>query len=350
MEPNIGGRLISARKMAGLSLQDLSDKLGNKISKQALNKYEKGLVKPNSKILIEISNILDVPIGYFFRKSEVEIKDIEFRKKSKLSKKEMEKIKQGVKDFLERYFQLEKLMNFKISFRKPIKNTKIEEISDVNKIANNLRKNWKLGYDPLPDLIELLEDKKIKIIEIEKSDAFDGMSAWVNNIPVIVINKSLNNIVRKRLTVLHELAHLLLEIPDIYPKKEKEKICFNFAGAFLIPEDSFFNALGGKRGKITLNELIIIEDYWGMSAQAVMARARFLDIISDYTYKNFNIWLNKSGNRKKELGNYHGREKPVRFYKLLYRAVSEGIISISKAASLAGKKLSEFRKEFEPVV
>ena len=61
-----GKRLTSARKMAGLSLQALADKLGNVITKQSLNKYEQGIMKPDSSILIALANILNVSVDFFF--------------------------------------------------------------------------------------------------------------------------------------------------------------------------------------------------------------------------------------------------------------------------------------------
>ena len=39
-------RLKSARMMNGFSLQDLSDKLENRVSRQAIHKYENGEVFP----------------------------------------------------------------------------------------------------------------------------------------------------------------------------------------------------------------------------------------------------------------------------------------------------------------
>ena len=48
MENLFGQRLTNARKMAGLSLQDLANKMENAITRQALNKYEKGEMMPGS--------------------------------------------------------------------------------------------------------------------------------------------------------------------------------------------------------------------------------------------------------------------------------------------------------------
>jgi hypothetical protein len=45
------------------------------------------------------------------------------------------------------------------------------------------------------------------------------------------------------------------------------------------------------------------------------------------------------GWNKKEPADYEGYEKSSRFWKLLLRAVSEDVISISKAASLANESI-----------
>ena len=70
--------------MAGMSLQKLSDALGNTVTKQSLNKYEKGIMKPNSTLLIMLSDILKVPVDYFYSEPEVsiELSNPDYRKHS----------------------------------------------------------------------------------------------------------------------------------------------------------------------------------------------------------------------------------------------------------------------------
>jgi transcriptional regulator with XRE-family HTH domain len=58
-------RLKSARSMNGLSLQDLADKLGNRVSRQALHKYEKGEVLPDSEMTTLLSEILMYVLNTF---------------------------------------------------------------------------------------------------------------------------------------------------------------------------------------------------------------------------------------------------------------------------------------------
>jgi Zn-dependent peptidase ImmA (M78 family)/DNA-binding XRE family transcriptional regulator len=345
MKNQFGIRLASARKMAGMSLQQLSDDLDSVVTKQSLNKYEQDVMKPDSELLIKIASVLNVTIDYFFRETEVKLEGIEFRKKVKLSKTEEESIKQKTIDFLERYFELENLLNLKSDFRNPLKRNKVKTLEDIEEYATELRRVWELGLNPIVNVVEMLEDKHIKVFEIEAPDSFDGLSAYVNEIPVIVINKNFD-VVRRRFTALHELAHILLDFDKSIEEKGLEKLCHAFAGAFLIPKKSFIEEFTVQRNHISLEELKHIKSYYGISMQATMARAKNLNIINDYVYKNFSIHFNMLGYRKNEPGEYTGTEKSLRFQQLLYRAAAEEVISLSKAASLNNQNLSQFRKTF----
>ena len=55
---SIGERIKAARIIAGLSQDDLGEKLG--ISKMAISKYETGTVTPNSTVLIALSKALEI--------------------------------------------------------------------------------------------------------------------------------------------------------------------------------------------------------------------------------------------------------------------------------------------------
>ena len=167
MENVFAIQLVAARKMAGLSLQELSDKMENMVPKQALNKYEQGKMNPDSNVLIQLAKALGVPVDYFFRTNKMQLRQIEFRKRVKLSKTEEEAIKQKTIDFLERYFELENLLNIKSVFKNPLKNNKIHNLDDIERVAEELRDKWELGRNPIPNVVEMLEDQGIKVFEIE---------------------------------------------------------------------------------------------------------------------------------------------------------------------------------------
>src|SRR5262245_45303384 len=100
---NFAQRLKSARKMKGWSLQQLADSIALAITKQALHKYESGTMKPTGDVLIALSKALDVKPDYFLKESSVELPEVQFRKKAILGVKQIESIKEKVKEFLERY-------------------------------------------------------------------------------------------------------------------------------------------------------------------------------------------------------------------------------------------------------
>ena len=348
MNGGFGERLKSARKMAGLSLADLAEKTGNKVTRQALNKYEMGKMKPSSEILMALSRALDFKPGYFFRTPKVILSDMEFRKKSKLGVKDSESIKSRTLEFLERYVEIEDILNDKAVFKNPIPNKlrKVNNYESVEIAANALRRHWDLGKAPLYNLMELVEDNGIRIYEIEATDEFDGISAWADDTPIIAINLK-NECVRRRFTIAHELGHIVLEFEAEKDLKGREKLCHTFAGAFLLPRDVIFAELGSqKRSKIAILELEKLKEIYGISIQAIVIRIYNLKIIGDQTYKKFWVTVNIQGWKKNEPGVYRGIERASRFKQLVFRAAAEEIITFSKAAELLNKPLSDFRKEF----
>ncbi len=341
-------RLKSARLMAGYSLQSLADEMENCITKQAIHKYENGLMLPNSDILLKLASILCIKVDYFFKEKKIVLQGVEFRKQNRLSKKALNSIREKTIDYLERYLNIETLLNAELIFENPIKDLIIETGHDVETACEELRRAWKLGENPVPNVIEMLEFKGIKIFEVDISAEFDGMSAWVDTVPVLALRKDVD-IVRLRFTALHELAHILLNFSTKLNEKAVEKLCHHFAGAVLLPAKSIFTELGKNRHRISLNELISIKAYFGISIQAIMARAKSLNIIGDSQYRNFNMFIRQMGYHKNEPGKYEGDERTDRFDSLVYRAASEEIISLSKASSLLNVRLADLQNNFQVI-
>ena len=250
-------RFKSARILNGFSLQDLADALSNKISRQALHKYEKGEVIPDSEMISHLSKALHVQPDFFFRDTKVELGNLEFRKLTKLPVKEQNKIIEHTKDVLSRYLELEKILGIGTNFENPLNEFPvISSIEDIEEAALQVRNSWNLGLDPIYNTIELLENNHIKVVLINSEDSFDGMQTWLNQtIPVIVINENkLKSADRIRFTVLHELAHLLLPLGEL-PDKVKETYCNQFAAAMLIPKATIQKELGIYRKKLFIQEL-----------------------------------------------------------------------------------------------
>jgi Zn-dependent peptidase ImmA (M78 family)/transcriptional regulator with XRE-family HTH domain len=357
MENIFATRLIAARKMAGLSLQNLADRLGNVVSKQSLNKYEQGKMKPDSDLVITLSTILNVPVDFFFSEPEVvvELTNVDFRKfSSKLSKTDQEAVEEKAKEAFERYFELENILNLKEQasyFEYP---SIVSNAKEAEEAAHALRKEWDLGYDPIPDVVEMLEDKGYKVVEIDAPNSFDGLKADMGIQKVIVLRKSSpdDDIVRKRFTALHELAHHALTFPEGIEPKIEEKLCHAFASALLYPEDMARKDLNKDRFHFYQNELVLIKERWGISFSALFSRSLQLGIINDYVYKKFIMGYRqrKLHEPGKEPGRFLSKEKPVRFERLIYLALGKELISVNEAAYFSGTSVWRFREQMQPLV
>ncbi len=351
MDNLFGNRLASARKMAGISLQGLADALQNAVTKQALNKYEQGKMKPDSGLLIDLSRVLKVPVDYFFMQPRLEVRldRVSYRKfNTKISKTEQASIEERACEVFERYLELENTLQLSeqpeyFTFDKMIRSS-----ADAEEAAQELRRKWQLGYDPIPNVVGMLEDKGYLVIELEAPEGFDGLKADIGNRKVIVLKKNRNpedDVVRKRFTALHELAHHALKYPDTFPEKEEETLCHVFACAVLYPEEMANKELQKGMFHFYQNELILIKERWGISFPAVFNRAKQLGLINEYIYRRFNQGYRERQLHLNEPGRFLSKEQPVRFERLIYQALSKEVISINKAAYFAGKPLGEFREQ-----
>jgi len=346
MESIIAYRIKNARKLKCLSQQDLADNIG--VSKQMISKYEKGLSIPNSSKLIKLSKLFDLKVDYFFRSYKVELGEVNFRKKSNFSVRKQESLKELIKIKLENYLWLEDILSIDYSFDNIIKNDKINSLRDVEKVVLKLRKKWNIGLDPIHNIIQLLEDKEIKVIELEDvEDKFDGLACFVNGkYPVIVVN-SIFPVERKRFTLLHELGHLLLNLPDC-KANEKEKICNKFAEEFLLPRSIVIEEFGGKRNHITLPEFISTQKKYGISIQAIVYRLVDANIFTLERQKQFYRKITDNPSLKEEIDQprFKTPEFTDRYLRLVYRALSEENISFSKASALLNINLETVKENF----
>ena len=314
-----GNRLKLARKMAGMSLQDLSNELGSVVTKQALNKYELGEMNPSSEILVALAKVLRVKQDYFLKQNEVKLGEIEFRKRAGLSKKNEEAIIEKARDYVERYLEIENILGIKNDFKNPLESDLISTDEDVSKAAEKLRKAWALGTAPISNLVELLELRGIRVILIEDVDEVDGFAAITfSGVPVVVVNTKGRSVERIRFTIIHEVAHVLLKFAAsvLENKKILEELCHYFSSCFLLPHEILIKLLSrSKRSYVYINELINIKEYAGISIRAIVHRCRKVGIITESYYQRWMVYLSKTFGAKDEPGHYQGMEKSTYWNK-----------------------------------
>lgn len=341
----IADRLKLARGKAGYSLRDLSAAIGEKVTAQAIGKYERGESIPSSGVLIALAKALGVSVSYLMDTQGIELSGVEFRTKASTTGKDRAHVRTGVLEWIERYLQIETILDLdSAQWQSPVpKPRKLAKLGDAEKLAEEVREKWELGLDPIPNMTELLEEKGLKVLTTELPERVSGFTCMVqrpNNLPalpVIVVNNQFS-LERRRLTLAHELAHRLIDT-DSLPDKDEEKAATLFAGAFLIPREHLRREVGKHRNALGYKELLDLKRLYRVSGAALLMRMRQLDVISEatlvYAFQTIARGWRTQEPEEIEAATERGkRERALRFERLCYRALAEGLISLSKAAEL----------------
>src|SRR3990167_3938729 len=337
----LGNRIQRARKAQGFSLRDLADRVA--LSHAAIKKYEDNQVVPSSDVLIKLAKALKIKVEYFFRPELFTLENIQYRKHADMPEKQLEEIKAKMLEQIERRVELERLFPSSPIREFALGEKKIKSYDDIDNIANQVRKQWSLGLDPILDLIDVFEEHGIKVFEIDNQEypGFDGLSASINNMPIIVIGNRWPGD-RQRFTLAHELAHLVL-YEFMHPSLDEEKCCNRFAGAFLLPKEALIAILGKHRNDVEPRELDLLKQEFGISMLSILHRAEDAGIISHSLYVRLRKEFNERGWSKNEPGQQYPKEKTHIFEQMVFHALAEEYIGESKAAELMNMPLESFR-------
>lgn len=351
----LGDRLKIARKKAGLSLRALADAMDPPVSAQAISKYESGEMMPSSRVLLGLSQALNVSIDFLMGHEVRELAVVEFRKHSGTSARDRSRVEATVIEALENYLAVEDILGvpantdpFAAIYRDCIAN-----LEEAEALADQLREKWALGVDPIPSMTKLLEDKGIKVIEADLPEKVSGLTCMVRRnsgkpvVPAIVVARNLN-VERRRFTLAHELAHCI--IGRVASSSIRLETAMNrFAGAFLVPAKHLRNEVGPRRFNIAYQEIIYLKKLYGVSAAAILVRLGATGILSEaaisYAFRTYaNRWRIEEPEPIGDDEGFGAFERPTKFEGLVYRALAEQLISPIRAAQLLGKSLAEIKK------
>lgn len=340
-----GQRLRLARKKAGLSMQALGDSISPKISAQAISKYEADKMMPSSAVLLGLSQSLGVSIDFLMGGQVKALDGVEFRKHSGTSARDRAQAEARVIERLEDYLAIEDILELESNegFFDDLRCDSLTDEDAIDAKARELRQKWKLGIDPIPSMTTLLEDKGIKVIEVDLPERINGLACQVKrgsgqpDTQVIVIS-SRTNVERKRFTLAHELAHRIITATG-NPKIKLEKAMNRFAGAFLVPGEHLKAEAGGKRHRMAYDEIIRLKLTYGVSAVAMLMRLGQVGILPqsavDYAFRSFaRPWRNNEPEPIIDGEGYGAFEKPQRYERLVWRALGEELISPARAAQM----------------
>lgn len=300
-------RLIEARESRGLTqlaLAELTTRTSSTISR-----WENGGQSPEPDALEALANVLNLPISYFLKSTPKHgSAPIFFRSMASstqaLRRRARARLRWGqdITLILQEWVDLPALdvPVLEVSDHRDIRDT------DIEKMANECRTRWGLGLGPISDVLLVLENAGICVIKEEVGSAqMDGLSNWsvADGRAYMLIAKDKETCVRSRMDAAHELGHLVLHrhlkeknLTEIGAFKEIERQAFAFAGAFLLPSESFSSEVWSP----SLNAFVALKERWRASIGAMIMRCATLYMMDDEYQRR--LWKHYSarGWRKNE--------------------------------------------------
>ena len=282
--------LSLAREAKGYTQKELAARLNN--SQSRLSKLESGEVTPHEQEIQNLVAVLAQGRDFFFQEAAATSASVSFYRKTRTLPLTMLRRCNAEMNIcrleIERQVAGFKLGNRNLPYLPP------QENGGAVSVAQKLRDSWGLAKGPIKNLTTLIEDAGCIIVEYPfPSRKLDGLSIHAEGKPpIIFLNKELPKS-RRRLSLAHELGHLIMHTN---PHENVEEEAWDFAAEFLTPGAEISDQLAN----LNIDRLGRLKTEWGISMQAILQRAKKLGKISDSYHRFLWIQIAKCGYRVRE--------------------------------------------------
>lgn len=169
--------------------------------------------------------------------------------------------------------------------------TYLRQILEFPVSSQKARKSTKVVFEIFRE--KFYENGIYVFKESFKDDSISGLSLYDLEFPIIVINNSMS-FARQNFTLFHELYHFISNtsgaeiIRDDYfslldsDQEKIEKACDEFANAFLVPMDDFYNELA--KEELSEKHIEKLANLYSVSREAIMYKLLSIGKISNSDY------------------------------------------------------------------
>jgi len=287
--------LILAREARGLTQRELAEKLA--VKQGTISKMEAGLLPPSNETIGRYSEALRFPADFFCQTDHVfgfNATVFFHRKRQALPDRTLRRLHACMNLARMRISRL--LRSASISCEQGFRTLETAEYEGPEEIAKLVRSMWMIPSGPIKSVTEVIENAGGIVVRLDfGTRQIDAISEWVPGHPPIFIVNSNTDVTgdRLRLTLAHELAHILMHR---FPDPEMEHEANQFAAEFLMPRRMVKASLYS----LNLAKLAQLKRIWKVSMAALVQRAYDLRTITEtqrrYLFMNFS----KRGYRTRE--------------------------------------------------
>lgn len=288
----LGGILEAARRARGLTQEAVSRQA--QITQAALSRYENDLREPGDDAIVALARVLDISPRLLQGAPEVAgalAVDVHMRRRATAKPTQWRRLEAQLNMLRLHARQLFEEVSVVAEYDIPRLDPIETPPADAARIV---RMQWRMPAGPVRQLVRWLESAGCVIFE-ETFDTrrIDGLSQWIGDHPVMLLNTGAPTD-RKRLTVAHELGHLVLHTAEWTPNVETE--ANEFAAEFLMPEA----VIRPELRNLSIGRLHDLKRKWGVSMQALIERAHALGILDSAKRTQFYKTFSMRGWRKRE--------------------------------------------------
>ena len=300
-----GEAIHTARIAAGLTQAQLSQRAG--ITQEALSRYENNLREPDPATLARLAEAVGVRprlLSTFSKAAGALAIDAHKSRPATAPARTWIRLEARL-DILG--VQMHLLLSH-IDFQAPNRLPRLDPLNyRPRDAARLLRAQWRMPQGPVRGLTAWMESAGCLVIEQDfGTSRADGLSQWVDEHPTVMINARLPTD-RKRLTLAHELGHLVMHSVPGHFSDDMEAEAMAFAAELLMPahliRPDFRNP--------SLARLVSLKRNWMVPIAALIEQAHNLDTISPTIRTSLYKALSVKGWRKREpLSHQLPPEKP----------------------------------------
>lgn len=287
-------RLSVALRRRGITQRELGDQCG--VTSQYISMFERGEKDPPSDMISKMSSILGFSESFFsgLPVEPISLDGVSFRsKRSMMSRTRDQGI--GVGEIAAN------IVNVDLETRFRLPKADIPDLSEHSPevAAAILRARWQLGYEPIQNMVHLLESRGVRTFWIHNdSPSLDAFMFWRGTTPFVMLNSLKNAGDRARFDAAHELGHLVLHrLEKSLDSKKVEDEANDFASAFLLPREQFERECPDHPNFPLLYEM---KRKWKVSVAAMIMRGSKLGIFTEWQTRQAYQTLNVRGERTRE--------------------------------------------------
>lgn len=349
------------RAMNGISQKALAELSG--ISLPAIKKLEGAKNEPRVDTLRAISQALEIQLQDLFQPIRP-LNTVRFRSNKRMRNRE--NILAQAARWLDDFNFIEEILDDCIPSERFCEISRQCSEKDASKAASICRKELDLKpTEPIHNICGLLESAGIKILSIPyASNDFFGLCIGEDDGgPAVVVNVWEKLPVERRIfSAAHEFAHLLLhknsfDVERTEENKQEEEEANDFAGHFLMPDNSFIKVWKDFAGLPMIDRVFKVKRIYSVSYKTVLFRLIKLGATDNTIWQKFNFAYQRQFQQRlnfKEEPQAISSPEPYglksidfhesRFNRLVRKAIEADEISFSRGAEILRITIDEMQE------